>query len=356
MRHHSLAPVAALAAALSLLLGGCGPKPAPSSDANYPAPVPKDGAKSTAPTGKKLKFAVVPKQKDNPVFAYAKTAAEKRAKEIGADLLWDAPPANDEAKQAEIVSTLADQGVNGIAVSCSNPNTLKNAIDKAEAKGIPVICWDSDAPTSKRRAFYGIDDEATGRLLGEEMARLLPSGGTVMVLSGVAGAQNLESRIKGAKEALAKAKGIKVLGVQYCKDDVTAAVQMIGDVMSKHPDLGGWLMVGGWPLFAKNGLDAITPGKTKVVAVDPLPEAQKWIEDGRVQVCVGQKVFGWGSESINILAALAEGKPVPGIDAKGFVDSGVDIVVKEKTADYAAAKYVDLATYRKQFEAAAAGK
>ncbi|MBI5834982.1 MAG: substrate-binding domain-containing protein [Armatimonadetes bacterium] len=340
-----------------LMLGGCAPKPPADSAPPAGAKPEPAKAKSEAPSpGTKLRFAVVPKQKDNPVFAYAKTAAERRAKELGVDLVWDAPNANDEAKQAEIVSTLADQGVNGIALSCSNPATLKNAIDKAEAKGIPVICWDSDAPTSKRRAFYGIDDQATGKLLGEEMARLLPSGGSVMILSGVQGAQNLESRIKGVNEALAAAKGIKVLGVQYCKDDVTTSVQMIGDVMSKHPDLGGWVMVGGWPLFAKNGLDAIKPGKTKVVAVDPLPEAQKWLESGHVQVCVGQKVFGWGSESISILNALAQGKPVPGMDAKGFVDSGVDIVVPKKEGAYTDAKYIDLPTYRQQFEAAAGGK
>jgi ribose transport system substrate-binding protein len=332
----------------AILTAGCVSQPPPpeTPSAKSPATAPAAGK------GKVLRFAVVPKQKDNPVFAYARAGAEKRAKELGCEVLWDAPAAADEAKQAQVVETFADQKVDGIAVSCSNPDTLKGAIDKAVDKGIPVICWDSDSPASKRQAFYGIDDLATGKLLGEELAALLPKGGTVMILSGVPGAQNLEQRVKGAKEALAKAPGIKVLGVQYCKDDVPTAVQMIGDVMAKNPDLGGWIMVGGWPLFAQNGLDAIQPGKTKVIAVDPLPEAQKWIEDGRVQVCVGQKVFGWGAESVSILYALANGKPVPGVDAKGFVDSGVDVVVLRKEGRYTGARYTALDVYRKQFEAA----
>lgn len=337
--------------ALAGLLVGC-VKQVPEPVEVAPAPPEADAPPANVITNPK--FAMIPKQKDNPVFAYAKLAAERRAKELGCEVLWDAPPQNDEAKQALLVEAFAEQGVDGIAISCSNPDTLKTAIDRASDLGIPVVTWDSDSPQSKRQAFYGINDYSTGQLLGEELVALLPDGGKVALLSGVQGAENLEQRLRGAKEALAKQANIEVVTTLYCDDDIPRSVQLVSDVMDTYPNLAGLLMVGGWPLFANNGLSDLTPGRTKVVAVDPLPEAQHWISDGYVQVCVGQKIFGWGSESINLLYDLVQGKPIQGIDDQGFVDSGVDIVVNEKIGRYEDPKYTALADYQKQFEELAA--
>lgn len=334
-------------------LAACGRTNAPDPTAEAPsAPAPTRAAESAVPEADQT-FAMIPKQKDNPVFAYARQAAEQRAEELGVELLWDGPPSNDPAAQASLIETFVSQGVDGIAVSASNPETLKRAIDKAVEAGVPVVTWDSDAPNSQRAAFYGIDDEATGRMLGEELVALLPEGGKVAILSGVPGAENLERRVRGARAVLEAADGIEVLPVVYGDDDIPRSVEAIADTMAEHPDLAGWVLVGGWPLFARNGLDAVEPGRTKVVAVDPLPETWPWIEDGHVQVIVGQKVFGWGRESVNLLHALATGQPIDA-DENGFVDSGVDIVVPEATGRYADERYTPLAAYREQFEAAGA--
>lgn len=348
MRHARFSTLLLLA-----MLAGCArqaPEAAPSPPPEAPAAPP---AVSPAPVeGKPLTFAVIPKQLDNVVFSYARSAAEKQARELGVELKWDAPAQSDEAKQADIFETFVQQGVDGIAVSCINPEVMRRVIDKAVEAGIPVVTWDSDSPDSKRSAFYGINDLQTGRLLGEELAALLPQGGKVALLSGVQGAQNLEQRLRGATEVLQANPKVKLLEPVYCNDDIHKSVQLISDVMAANPDLAGWVMVGGWPLFATDGLKAIKPGVTKVVAVDPLPEAQHWIELGYVQVCVGQKIFGWGSESLRLLYALANRQPLPNADPQGFVDSGVDIVVREKSGRYAAARYTALADYARQFAAA----
>lgn len=330
------------------LCAGCAPPPPEDAgDANGPAPEVVEGA--PAPD-RALTIAVIPKQLDNPVFGYAQQGARRAAQELGLTLEWNAPARNDEAKQVDIFNTFVEQKVDGIAVSCINPEIMGRAIDDAIAAGIHVVTFDSDAPQSKRDAFYGIDDRATGKLLGEELAALLPDGGKVAILSGVQGAQNLADRCAGALEALTTNPKLTVVDTYYCNDDLAKSVQIVTDVMAQHPDLAGWLMVGGWPLFTNDGLGAITPGQTKVVAVDPLPDAQHWIADGYVQVCVGQKVFGWGEESVKLLHTLCTGGTLETREG-GFVDSGVDIVVKDKTGRYADPKYTALDEYAKQFEA-----
>lgn len=304
-----------------------------------------------SPVKPQLVFAVIPKQKDNPVFSYAKAGAVAKAEELGAIIIWDAPERNDEVKQAQIVETFIRKRVDGIAISCSNPDVLKKAIDKAISKGIHVVTWDSDSPDSRREAFFGVDDYQAGRIVAEELGALIAGKGKIAIMSGVQGAQNLTLRVQGVMDVLKeKFPDVKVVSTCYCDDDVPRSVQLIRSVMKEHPDLAGWAMIGGWPLFAKNGLNAITPGKTKVVSVDPLPECWHWIEKGYAQVMIGQKVFDWGGKSVELLKKLFDGEALKEADEKGFVDSGVDIVVPDKTKMKDPSRYISLAEYKEMFE------
>jgi ribose transport system substrate-binding protein len=60
-------------------------------------------------------------------------------------------------------------------------------------------------------------------------------------------------------------------------------------------------MVGGWPLFTENALDGIYD-KAKVVSVDTLPQQLEYVRKDQVQVLVGQDCYGWGFESVRLIA------------------------------------------------------
>ncbi|MEJ5251381.1 MAG: sugar-binding protein [Chthonomonadetes bacterium] len=316
--------------------------------------------KTTAPTSptqtstpqRTFRFAIIPKQLDNPVFNYAKMGALGAAAKLSnVEIYWNAPETNDEAKQAQIFETYVRQKVDGIAVSCVNAEIMRRVIDKAVEQGIPVVTWDSDSPNSKRQAFFGMDDYEAGKIIGEELAKLINGKGKVAILSGVQGAQNLTTRIRGVQDALKDYPDIRIVTTVYCNDDATRAESLINSVMQQHPDLAGWAMVGGWPLFTKTGLNGIKPGVTKVVSVDPLEgNPWTWIEKGYVQVCIGQKVFDWGAKSVEILYSLAQGRGVPQADEKGFVNSGLDIVVLDKSKFADPSRYISLEDYKKMFE------
>ncbi len=114
------------------------------------------GTKPTSSTKKKLTIGIVAKSVTNPVFQAAHAGAKEAARELGAkhnvdvSIDWRTPAEEDPQKQSEAIEALTRQGVQGIAVSCSEANTVTPAIDRAVGKGVVVICFDSDAPTSKR--------------------------------------------------------------------------------------------------------------------------------------------------------------------------------------------------------------
>jgi len=153
---------------------------------------------------KKYRFAVMPKSLDMPVFGYARVGAERAAKELGnVEVLWRAPETADALKQKEILESFITQGVDGIAISCINGDLVTETINGAVDRGIPVVCWDSDAPKSKRTCFWGVDDFRAGGILGDQAARLVGGKGKVAMITSL-GADNLRRRVEGVEESLKK--------------------------------------------------------------------------------------------------------------------------------------------------------
>ena len=149
-----------------------------------------------------LRFAIIPKALHIPVFDYARTGAEREAGRLGGiEVIWRGPESTDEIRQKEILESFIAQRVDGIAISCLNGDLLTDAIDRAVAAGIPVVTWDSDAPRSKRLAFYGVNDVEGGRALGDGLATLLSGKGKVAIITSL-GADNLQKRLEGARAAL----------------------------------------------------------------------------------------------------------------------------------------------------------
>jgi ribose transport system substrate-binding protein len=280
---------------------------------------------------RKLRFALIPKSLDIPVFGYANAGAQRAAQELGnVEVIYYGPDKADPLKQKEILESFITQKVDGIAISVLDGNFLTSTIDKAVDAGIPVVTWDSDAPNSKRVAFYGVDDYRSGQIMGEQAAKLLGGKGTVAFLTSL-GANNLMRRMDGAKDALAKFPGIKVIETFDIKEDSVRCAELIATGTNRYPDLGAWISVGGWPVFTANALDPVDPKKTKFISFDTNPPAPELLKSGKVQVLLGQKYFGWGSEPIKILFDLVKNGKKP---ATAIIDSDVDVVTLETLNEY----------------------
>jgi ribose transport system substrate-binding protein len=293
------------------------------------AKAPESGAPAE---GQRLRFAVIPKALEIPVFNYAKIGAERQAKEYGnVEILWNAPVNADQLKQKEILESFITQRVDGIAISALNGDFLTETINKAVEAGIPVVTWDSDAPKSKRVAFYGVDDFASGRIMGEETVRLLGGKGKVAIITSY-GATNLQRRLEGIKDGLGKAPGIEIVEVFDIKEDAVRCAELIASGTKRYPDLAAWLSTGGWPIFTRNATTAIDPAKTKMISFDTIQPGLDLLREGKVTVLIGQKYFGWGSESVKLLYDLKKGKN----PSSTIIDSGVDVVTKDNVDDYAA--------------------
>jgi ABC-type sugar transport system substrate-binding protein len=100
-------------------------------------------ATGSAAKEKKITVALLPKSKGNAYFISCKNGAEKAAKDLGVDLIFDGPTDTDPARQNEIVENWITLGVDVIAAACENKEGISTALRKAQACGIKVITYDA---------------------------------------------------------------------------------------------------------------------------------------------------------------------------------------------------------------------
>src|SRR5438105_1201935 len=255
---------------------------------------------------KSYTLGVVAKSQNNRVFQAARVGAEEAAKDLGAKhgiaikIDWRTPNEEDAQKQAEAIEQLVLAGADGIAVSCSDANKLTDAINSAVKNGVPVATFDSDAPASKRFVTFGVDDIKCGERVMDELAKLMGGKGTVAILAGNQNAPNLQKRVQGAKNAAKKYPGIKIRETYYHKETPQDAAAKVEQVMQANPDITGWAMIGGWPLFTDNALKW-QPGTVKCVAVDALPPELAYLRSGHAQLLLAQQCYEWGYRSVEHL-------------------------------------------------------
>ena len=251
-----------------------------------------------------LRIAMIAKSETNPIFVSARKSAEAAAKELAQkhgvpiEIVWMTPADEDGQVQAQKIAQAVKEGVSAILISCSDAGKVTGAIDDAVARGVPVMTFDSDAAESKRFAFYGVDDEKTGETLMRELAAQMRKKGSVAILAGNQNAPNLRKRVDGVKKEAAKNPGIKIVGTFYHVEKAKDAAAEVVRAQKANPQIQGWAMIGGWPLFTPRLLTELDPAKVKIVAVDALPAELVYVDKGLAPVLLAQPTYLWGYVSV----------------------------------------------------------
>jgi ABC-type sugar transport system substrate-binding protein len=99
--------------------------------------------------------------------------------ELGVKGTFEGPQDQNPEKQASIMDTIIARKPAGILIAPGNPDMLMPYINKAMDAGIPVICIDTDAPKSKRIAYFGTSNYNAGcmgaKILGDALLKTLSS-------------------------------------------------------------------------------------------------------------------------------------------------------------------------------------
>src|SRR6266403_245637 len=282
--------VSSIIVATAVLLVGCNKSPQPISAAGSPS--------------KKITIALMPKSKGNAYFISCKQGAEKAAKELGVELIFDGPTDPDPAKQNEIVENWITLGVDAIAAACENKEGISTALRKAKAKGIKVITYDSDATPDARDFFVNqATPEGIGNTLMDEAGRLCDDSGEFAIITASLTAANMNEWQKYIEaRRSSKHPNMKMVALRPCDDLKDKAQSEATALLSANPNLKLLMAIcsPAVPGAAEAVKQAGKTGKVKVIGLGLPSENRRYVKEG-----VTDSVILWKTKDLGYLTVQA---------------------------------------------------
>jgi ribose transport system substrate-binding protein len=273
-----------------------------------------------------------------PYWKTAGAGFAKAAGELKVRSDFEGPQNYDPKAERDAIDQAVQKKATGILLAVTDPALLKDSVDKAVASGIPVITIDSDAPASKRLFFIGTNNYQAGFTGGQRLAQELKGKGNVVVFT-MPDQPNLQDRLRGYKDALARTPGIKITRVVDIQGDPRIAFDTSTQIIGKERDKVDAFVC----LEAQSGKEVAgvlnsyhVTGKT-VIAMDTDQETLDWIQKGVIAATIAQKPYTMAFVGLQMLDNLYHHKPTS-LDADWsknsfapvptFVDTGSGLIDK----------------------------
>ena len=255
---------------------------------------------------------------------------QTKAKREGVQLLInDAERSAD--KQVHQVESFVAQGVDAIILNPCEFEASSPAIDAAAAAAIPVINVNSEtrsAPT----AFVGSRDEESARIAIEFIANKLAGQGNLLMINGFMGQAAQLKRDRGARDALAKYPGLRLLADQTAEWDRAKAMTLMENWIQSY---GSKVRA----VFAQNdemamgALLALEQAGLKsrviVVGIDSISDALQAVRDGRLDATVFQDAQSQADIALNTALRIIRKQP---FDKETYIP--FQLVTKENVARF----------------------
>ena len=144
---------------------------------------------------------------------------------------------DDNERQIHDIEMMIRNHVNLLVVSPNEADAITPVIEKAFAKGIPVILTDRKIHSDNYTAYIGADNHAIGNSVGEYIAARLQGKGKVVEIMGLRGSTPAVERHRGMVEVLEKYPGIEVVASVDAGWLRNEARVRFDSVLNRHPEI-----------------------------------------------------------------------------------------------------------------------
>lgn len=231
-------------------------------------------------------------------------AAEKELSDYGLSVEIFSCETNDKQKLLSIINSVLNQNYDAIAIRPRDSLELKDIIDKAYKKKVPVVTFNIDLPSSKRICFIGENSKSSGKLCGEIIGKLLNSKGKVAVLTGYSDVIGQKERVEGfLEEVQTYFDLLEVIGVYDYNGSKDNAYRITSEIIKKNPNIKA--------IYATSTSGLLGCGeclkelelnkKIKLVGFDLNEMIKQMLIDGTVDASIWQDPYAQGYYSIKIL-------------------------------------------------------
>lgn len=220
-------------------------------------------------------------------------------------------PAFDPQAIVDALDHLNPGTTDGVAVFGPETPSVRDAVKRARAKGIAVVAFVSDLPSSERHHFVGVDNIAAGRTAASLMGRFVRGPGRVLVITGSRLARDHLERRTGFDAVMGEEfPDLEVVASIEGRDDPDLILNLLPDVFAAYPDICGiYSSAAGNPGLIRF-LQSTGPHSELVVIAHELTAASRIaLKDGVFDAIISQDTGHLVRSAVRLLKATADRAP-----------------------------------------------
>lgn len=268
---------------------------------------PKD--QKAAEPAKSKKIGMVISTQNNPFFVSMKEGAEKKAKELGYELVV-LDSSNDAAKERSNVEDLVQKGVAALIINPTDSDAVVNAVGVANTAKIPVLTVDRKSNGGDIVSHIASDNVKGGEMAAKFILDKLNGKANIVELQGIPGASATRDRGQGFHKGVDGKDGVKVVASQAADFDRQKGLNVMENIIQATPNFDA--------IFAHNDEMALGAAKALkaankkaiIVGFDGNDDAKKAVESGDMSATIAQQPGLMGSMAVENAVKVIKGETV----------------------------------------------
>jgi ribose transport system substrate-binding protein len=257
-------------------------------------------------------IAVFTKNLTNPYFQSVRLGAESAAKAMHANVTNYVPTKPDSIpEQMSQIDDVIVKHPSAVVFVPVDFKAMGPGVQKLNAAKIPTVNIVDKAQSGDFVSFVGASDYQLGLQTARYLFKSMGGKGNIIILEGVRGTATSDERMRGFRDALKEAPGVKLLSAQPANYQRLQALQVMENLLQTYPKVDGVLAAN--DAMAIGALDALDGANehAKVAGINASKEAVDLIKQGKMLASGDYSGFKQGC--IGVMAALRalRGQPVP---------------------------------------------
>ncbi len=311
---------------ISAVLSACAaPVAAPAAPAGGEEAAATEAAPAEAAGGEaaaKPYIPVISKGFQHQFWQAVKLGSEQAAADYNVDITFEGPATEAEVdRQIEMLQAALAKNPAAICLAALDTKAAIPLLEEAQAKGIPVVGFDSGVDSDIPVATASTDNIAAAALAADKMAELIGGEGKVAVLVHDQTSRTGIDRRDGFINRIAEAyPNIEIVNLDYGAGDQLKSTDIAKAVIQANPDLKGYFGANEGSIIGV--LNAVTElgkeGQITVIGYDSGKQQIDAIRAGTEAGAITQNPIGIGYKCVEAAVKAINGEPVDKVIDTGF--------------------------------------
>jgi len=177
----------------------------------------------------------------NPILRGVRIGGEIAARSLGAQIVHFIPRSEAPSEQIGLIDEVINNKPDAVVLAPFDPKLMVPGVEKLNASGIPVTNVNERLAGGKVVSYVGTDDYALALATARYLIQAMGGKGNVVILEGPENLLTSIARVKGYKDAIKEAQGMKLLASKSANYARTPAIDVMKSFLRLYPGIDGVL-------------------------------------------------------------------------------------------------------------------